>query len=88
MIEFLNKIYSYLRTSQYLRNLFTLTSGIGVSQLIPLFLLPILTRFFSPEDFGFFAFVMAIIQIMAISSTLRLEMAVVLPKKHKDAALL
>ena len=88
MIAFLHKIYSHLRTSQYLRNLFTLTSGVGISQLIPLFLLPILTRFFSPEDFGFFAFVMAIIQIIAISSTLRLEMAVVLPKKHKDAALL
>ena len=33
--------------SQYFRNLFLLSSGVGFSQLIPLLLLPILTRFFS-----------------------------------------
>jgi len=61
---------------------------VGFSQLIPLILLPILTRFFSPEDFGFLAIFMAITQLIAISSTFRLEMAVVLPKKDTDAAIL
>ena len=84
MIKFFKEIYR----SQYFRNLFLLSSGVGFSQLIPLLLLPILTRFFSPEDFGLFALFMAIIQLLAISTTLRLEMAVVLPKKNTDAALL
>ena len=51
-------------------------------------LLPILTRFFSPTDFGVLAVYMAIVQLLAISLTFRLEMAVVLPKKDLDAALL
>ena len=88
MMRFLDILIMELKSSQYIKNLFTLTSGVGLSQLIPLFLLPILTRYFSPQDFGFFAFVMALIQLMAIISTLRLEMAVVLPKKNNDAALL
>ena len=88
MMRFLDILIIEIKSSQYIKNLFTLTSGVGLSQLIPLFLLPILTRYFSPQDFGFFAFVMALIQLMAIISTLRLEMAVVLPKKNNDAALL
>ena len=87
MIKFFRKIYFELITSKYVKHLFVLTSGVGFSQLIPLLLLPVLTRFFSPTDFGVLAIFMAIIQLIAISTTLRLEMAIVLPKKDTDAAL-
>ena len=88
MINWFKKTYSEIINSQYLKNLFVLTSGVGFSQLIPLLLLPMLTRYFSPADFGVFALFMAIIQLLTIPMTLRLEMAVVLPKKDTDAALL
>mgnify|MGYP001217021060 CR=1 FL=1 len=88
MINFLKNIYIELRNSQYLKNLFILTGGVGFSQLIPLLLLPVLTRFFTPVDFGVFALFMAIVQLLSIVMTFRLEMAVVLPKKDVDAALL
>ena len=88
MMQFFRHIYREVINSQYFKNMFLLTSGVGVSQLIPFLLLPILTRFFSPVDFGFFALFMAIIQLLSTSMTFRLEMAVVLPKKNTDAALL
>ena len=88
MIKFCNNIYSELVNSKYMKDILVLTSGVGVSQLIPLLLLPILTRFFSPTDFGVLAVYMAIVQLLAISLTLRLEMAVILPKKDTDAAIL
>ena len=88
MINFLKNLYCELMESRYFKNLFVLTTGVGVSQLIPLFLLPILTRYFSPTDFGILAIFMAMVQLLAISTTLRLEMAIVLPKKDTDAALL
>ena len=88
MIKFIKNIYFELMHSQYVKNLFVLIGGVGFSQLIPLLLLPILTRFFSPVDFGVFALFMAIIQLLAIAMTFRLEMAVVLPQKDSDAALL
>ena len=84
----IKKIYNELIDSNYFKNLFILTSGVGFSQLIPLLLLPILTRFFSPYDFGLLAIFLAAIQLIATSSTFRLEMAVVLPKKDTDAAIL
>ena len=87
-MQFFRHIYREVINSQYFKNMFLLTSGVGVSQLIPFLLLPILTRFFSPVDFGFFALFMAIIQLLSTSMTFRLEMAVVLPKKNTDAALL
>ena len=94
MISFARKTYSELINSNFFKNLFVLTSGVGVSQLIPFFLLPILTNenlfsiHFTPTDFGVFALFMAVVQLLTIPMTLRLEMAVVLPKKDTDAALL
>ena len=81
-------IISELKSSKYLKNILVLSSGVGISQLIPLIALPFLTRFFSPYDFGILAIFLALTQLIAISSTLRLEMAVVLPKKNTDAAIL
>lgn len=88
MIRPFKKIYNELINSTYFKNLLLLTSGVGFSQLIPLLLLPILTRFFSPYDFGILAIFLALIQLIAIVGTFRLEMAVVLPKKDTDAAIL
>ena len=94
MIGFLKKTYHELVNSSYFQNLMTLTWGVGASQIIPFLLLPVLTNEdllgvnFSPSDFGVLAIFMAIIQLFTISMTLRLEMAIVLPKKDTDAALL
>ena len=69
MIKFIKNTYVELIHSQYVKNLFVLIAGVSFSQLIPLLLLPILTRFFSPVDFGVFALFMAIIQLLAITMT-------------------
>ncbi len=61
MIKFLNNLYTEVVNSKYMKDILVLTSGVGVSQLIPLLLLPILTRFFSPTDFGVLAVYMAIV---------------------------
>ena len=87
-MRFLRYVFNQLISSKYLRNIVVLSGGVGSSQLITLILLPILTRFFSPSDFGVFALFMSIIQLFAISFTLRLEMAIILPSKNTDAVLL
>ena len=88
MLGRVKNIFYELINSTYFKNIFLLTSGVGISQFIPFLLLPLLTRFFSPTDFGVLAVFMATVQLLAISSTFRLEMAVVLPKNHDDAAIL
>lgn len=69
----------------FLKNTFFLISGAGLSQLIPLVFSPILTRLYTPEDFGRLAIYMACCSIFSIVSTGLYEMSIMLPKADKKA---
>lgn len=71
--------------SRYARNVITLMTGTGLAQAIPVAISPILTRMYSPEDFGTFAFYMAIVSIASVLVTGRYELAILLPKNDRDA---
>ncbi len=66
-----------------LRNVATLISGTAVAQLLLIGFQLILRRLYEPEDFTAFSVYMSTIGILVIVSTLRYELAVVLPKKDK-----
>ncbi len=63
-----------------------LISGNGLSQLIPLLVYPLLTRLYSPEDFGTLALIFSIHSILITISTGRYESAIILPKDDKTAS--
>lgn len=71
--------------SEFSRNVLTLMTGTTIAQAIPIAISPILTRIYTPEDFGVFALYMAIASIVAVVATGRYEMAIMLPKKDSDA---
>ncbi len=71
--------------SEFRRNVLTLMTGTTIAQAIPIAISPILTRIFTPEDFGLFAFYIAIVTILAVLATARYELAIVLPKRRDDA---
>jgi O-antigen/teichoic acid export membrane protein len=71
--------------SEFGKNVLTLMTGTTIAQLFPLLLIPVLTRLFSPEEFGFFAFYLSLITFLAVISTGRYEQAIVLPKQDKEA---
>lgn len=73
------------KTSDFNRNVFTLFSGTFISQLIPIILGPILTRLYSPEDFGTFALYMSIVSILSVIITGRYDLAIVLPREDSKA---
>lgn len=60
-------------------------AGTGLAQALPIAVSPILTRLYSPEEFGVFAFFLAITAIAAVPVTGRYELAIMLPKEDKDA---
>lgn len=70
----------------YSRNVLTLMTGTGLAQALPIAISPILTRMYSPEEFGEFALYIAIVVIFSIIVTGRYEQAIILPKEDKDAA--
>ncbi len=75
-----------LPKSTYARNVLTLMTGTGLAQAIPIGISPILTRLYSPEEFGLFALYMAIVSIAAVLVTGRYEQAILLPRQERDAA--
>lgn len=67
------------------KNVLTLVTGSAISQFIPLLVTPILTRIYSPGEFGILATFLSITSICGVIATGRYEMAIMLPSKDKDA---
>ena len=63
-----------------------LFSATVIAQSIPFLLSPILTRLYSPESFGLFGSIAAIISIITVASTFRYELAILIPDDDDDAA--
>ena len=71
--------------SEFSRNVLTLMTGTTIAQAIPIAISPILTRIYTPEDFGAFALFVAITSIFGSIANGRYELAIMLPKKDEDA---
>jgi len=71
--------------SEVSRNILTLMTGTTIAQAIPIAISPILTRIYTPEDFGIFALYMSLLSIVAVIATGRYELAVILPKNKKES---
>lgn len=71
--------------SEFSRNVLTLMMGTTIAQAIPIAISPILTRIYTPEDFGVFALFIAITAIFGSIANGRYELAIMLPKKDEDA---
>jgi O-antigen/teichoic acid export membrane protein len=76
----------YLPEMAFLRKLFTLASGTIVGQAIVVASSPLLTRLFTPTEFGHFAVFMALIAITGIAACWRFEFAVLALPDDNDAA--
>lgn len=70
--------------NKYLRNIFALASGTIVAQLITILMSPVVSRLYSPEDFGSFVFYASIVSALGLVTTLRYEMAINLPREKKE----
>lgn len=71
--------------SEFSRNVLTLMTGTTIAQAIPIAISPILTRLYSPEDFGLFGLYMSMVTMLSVLTTGRYELAIMLPKKDEDA---
>lgn len=71
--------------SEFSRNVLTLMTGTTIAQAIPIAISPILTRIYTPEDFGIFALFLAIVGFFSVISSFRYEQAILVPKDDEDA---
>lgn len=73
-------------SSKFSRNVVKLASGTTIAQLIPVLASPILTRLYSPEEFGKLAIFISIVSVLSVLATGRYELAVMLPKRTLNAS--
>lgn len=74
-----------LKKYTFFKHVFTLAAGTILGQVILVVFTPILTRLFTPEDFGYLALFTSIGTICSSIGTGRYELAIGLPEKDDDA---
>jgi len=84
-INMLLKIINKYKSSEFVRNFLTLFSGSTISQFIPVLLSPVMSRLFTPEDFGRLAIFMAISTFVSGFMTGSYDTAIMLPKNKNNA---
>lgn len=60
--------------------------GAVAAQIIPVLVSPIITRIYSPHDYGLYSLYMSIMTLIASVATGRYELSVMLPERDEDAA--
>ncbi len=78
--------FSSIRGSEFFNNFFKLTSGIVLAQVLPILFYPVLSRIYTPSDFGLLATVSAIVPILSIISSGMYESAILVTKDKQEAA--
>lgn len=81
-----NTINRVLPQNSTARSVGVLASGTAIAQAIPIAISPILTRLYSPEEFGMVALYTACASILAVIATGRYELAITLPASDDEAA--
>ena len=78
----INKI---LPKTEFSKNVLNVVGGTAVSQLITIALSPVLSRLYSPDDFGVYSIFITLAATTAVISTFRYEFAIMLPKEEDEA---
>ena len=79
------KLDKYL-TSSYVRNFLLLSSGTFLAQLVPVIFYPIVSRLFTPADFGILAAINSIATIVATIATGKYETGILIAKSDGAAS--
>jgi len=70
----------------FLRKILTLSSGIAISQGVLFLFTPVLSRIYTPADFGLFGILVALASILAVGSNGRYFLAIVQPDTDEEAS--
>lgn len=86
----MNKIYSiihkWLPKSRFARSVSLLAGGTAIGQGIVIAASPVLTRLYSPDDFGVLAVFVSLLGILSVIASLRYQLAIPLPENDEDGA--
>jgi lipopolysaccharide exporter len=85
MLSRLMKFLAKLKKSYFFRNVLIVMSGTALAQVLGYALSPVISRLYSPSDFGIFGSFNAVLNVIAAGVTLDYSMAIMLPRSKNDA---
>lgn len=81
-----DQIRRLLPKNRFARSVSVLAGGTAAGQAIVVLASPLLTRLYTPEDFGLFAVFAALLAILGVIASLRYQLAIPLPESDEKAA--
>lgn len=82
----LNSIKKLLPKGQFARGVSVLVGGTAGAQALMVLAAPLLTRLYTPEDFGLLAVYGGLLALFCVIASLRYELAIPLPESNTEAA--
>lgn len=73
-----------IKKSEYVKDIMTLMSGTMIAQVLTLLIIPIITRLYSPEEFGQYSVVLAVATTFGLIACLKYEQAIILTKNLSE----
>lgn len=86
MINLKERLLTFLPKSRFVRGVGMLAGGSALAQGLAVLVSPIITRLYSPEEFGVFALYVSILSMLAVPSSLCYQFAIPLPEEDDRAA--
>lgn len=84
-MNFIELARRFAPKTDFTRAVTAVLGGSVLAQAIPIALSPLLTRLFDPGELGVLANYVACLSVLAVIVTGRLELAIMLPKRHTEA---
>lgn len=86
MKKIISRLNKLLPNSRFARSVSVLAGGTASGQIIVIAASPILTRLYTPEDFGLLAVYSGILGMLGVIASLRYQLAIPLPDSDEEAA--
>lgn len=81
----MRKLLRKCLSNKFLVSFSTLASGSIIAQLITILISPVITRLFTPEEFGFYTVILTAISLFGPIICLKYDMAIVIAKTERDS---
>lgn len=85
-MKLLNPIKKILPQNTFARGVSVLVGGTASAQALMVLAAPLLTRLYTPEDFGLLAVYSGLLALFVVVASLRYELAIPLPESNTEAA--
>ncbi|TYB30271.1 MAG: oligosaccharide flippase family protein [Candidatus Mcinerneyibacterium aminivorans] len=85
MKELVKRLINKIRKSSFGKAVLMLAGGTAIAQILTIAVSPIISRLFSPDDFGILSVYTSILGIIAVFATLRYEFSIPIAENEKKA---